>query len=414
MVSKRILQNVFILILCVICIYQVQELALESAEEYERSYFRPPVSPVDFELSEFGKMNLTASNERLRYEFKGLSIGDSKSANHNDVTSVDIEIKKPLEGVQKKLEPINIWVTMALCWSENTQYHGKGQFPYKEALPLSSQLWLNLTTARVIAQIVYTEPSISDELRSYQSQLESHGVLVKLVPAQTMDCVLKAQLIRILVFDLPEVSPEDVVLTADVDAFIMTPKMVLPIKALRRKQIWIYRYALTFDMGNTFMLSFIGARAKTWKQILDYSGDIPQMMANYSQRMNFPEGYTWDRDQHIVSYAILKSQLCSLPKDNKLWKELNLEPNEQDDSQTCWHGSGAFEDCNNKLWSRNILIRYHGGTCKWWHFYPTETTKDLQNKFNEIMSGQAESGMFTQFVGKAKAMSKTYLGKSLI
>lgn len=30
------------------------------------------------------------------------------------------------------------------------------------------------------------------------------------------------------------------------------------------------------------------------------------------------------------------------------------------------------------------------------------------------MSGQAESGMFTQFVGKAKAMSKTYLGKSLI
>lgn len=102
--------------------------------------------------------------------------------------------------------------------------------------------------------------------------------------------------------------------------------MVLPIKALRRKQIWIYRYALTFDMGNTFMLSFIGARAKTWKQILDYSGDIPQMMANYSQRMNFPEGYTWDRDQHIVSYAILKSQLCSLPKDNKLWKELNLEP----------------------------------------------------------------------------------------
>lgn len=205
MVSKRILQNVFILILCVICIYQVQELALESAEEYERSYFRPPVSPVDFELSEFGKMNLTASNERLRYEFKGLSIGDSKSANHNDVTSVDIEIKKPLEGVQKKLEPINIWVTMALCWSENTQYHGKGQFPYKEALPLSSQLWLNLTTARVIAQIVYTEPSISDELRSYQSQLESHGVLVKLVPAQTMDCVLKAQLIRILVFDLPEV-----------------------------------------------------------------------------------------------------------------------------------------------------------------------------------------------------------------
>eukprot|EP00094_Tigriopus_californicus_P001027 TCALIF_00994-PA protein Name:"Protein of unknown function" AED:0.19 eAED:0.19 QI:0/1/0.66/1/1/1/3/108/391 len=390
--------------------YQVQELALESGEASKHTYARPPISPVVFEL--------TGSNDYDEHDLNEVNaefIDDSKPVNHHDATSPSMVQAKPSKGVREKPDPINtIWVTMALCWSENTHYHGKGQFPYKDALPLSSQLWLNLTTARVIAQIVYTEPSISDELRSYQSQLESYGVLVKLVPAQTMDCVLKAQLIRVLVFDLPEVSPEDVVLSADVDAFIMTPKMVLPIKVLRRKQIWIYRYASTFDLGNTFMLSFIGARAKTWKQILDYNGDIPQMMATYSQRMNLPEDYTWDRDQHIVSYAILKSQLCSLPKDNKLWKELNLEPNERDDSQTCWHGSGAFEDCNNKLWSRNILIRYHGGACKWWHFYPTESVQDLQAKFGEIMSGQAESGMFTQLVGKAKAMSQTYLGKSLI
>ncbi len=88
--------------------------------------------------------------------------------------------------------------------------------------------------------------------------------------------------------------------------------------------------------------------------------------------------YTWDVDQHIVSHAILKSGVCSLPTGNKLWKEVNLEPKSGktkrihmvlfllncflgprpvDDSETCWHGSGVYEDCNNKLWSRNVLIR---------------------------------------------------------
>ena len=42
--------------------------------------------------------------------------------------------------------------------------------------------------------------------------------------------------------------------------------------------------------------------------------------------MSFSESYTWDIDQHILSHAILSSGICSLPGDNKLWKELNIEP----------------------------------------------------------------------------------------
>lgn len=57
-----------------------------------------------------------------------------------------------------------------------------------------------------------------------------------------------------------------------------------------------------------------------------YEGSIPSMIKRYGEYMNFDEGYTWDIDQHIVSYSILKSELCSLNKDNKLWKELNLKP----------------------------------------------------------------------------------------
>ena len=59
-----------------------------------------------------------------------------------------------------------------------------------------------------------------------------------------------------------------------------------------------------------------------------------------------------------------------------------------DDTQTCWHGSGVYEDCNNVLWSRNLMIRYKGSNCKWWHFYPYETYAELRSKFEEIMSGK--------------------------
>ena len=49
-----------------------------------------------------------------------------------------------------------------------------------------------------------------------------------------------------------------------------------------------------------------------------------------------------------------------------------------DDSATCFHGSGIYEDCNSRLWARNLMIRYHGNDCRWWHFYPDQTARDLR------------------------------------
>ena len=76
----------------------------------------------------------------------------------------------------------------------------------------------------------------------------------------------------------------------------------------------------------------------------------------------------------------------------------------------CWHGAGIWEDCNNKLWPRNAVIRYatsvcanslqkyrqnvrnlwclycrfQGKGCKWWHFYPDEGVKELEEKFRWV------------------------------
>ena len=63
-----------------------------------------------------------------------------------------------------------LWVTMGLCWSSNTEYHDKKNFPYREAAPLSIQLWRRIAKARVILQIVYSEESVPSGLGRYKGK----------------------------------------------------------------------------------------------------------------------------------------------------------------------------------------------------------------------------------------------------
>ena len=84
-----------------------------------------------------------------------------------------------------------------------------------------------------------------------------------------------------------------------------------------------------------------------------------------------------------------------------------------DDSTTCWHGGGIFEDCNNKLWTRNVILRHRGGNCKWWHFYPDERYDKLEEKFNEIVSGNQEGGILNNVIAMARKMELKTFGQVL-
>ena len=86
---------------------------------------------------------------------------------------------------------------------------------------------------------------------------------------------------------------------------------------------------------------------------------------------------------------------------------------EFDDSATCWHGNGPYEDCNNKLWTRNALIRHYGANCKWWHFYPNEGYDKMKAKFNEIISGTQESGILNNIISMARNMELKTFGQVL-
>ncbi|XP_023344696.1 uncharacterized protein LOC111713936 isoform X2 [Eurytemora carolleeae] len=354
----------------VFCLYSVQELAVEKIEGYRRP---PPIQPYLY---------------------------------HEEYNSIPDQKEEKMLEKEQTSHTRNVWITMGLCWGENAKVHGKQNFPYTEAAARSIPLWHKLTEGQVILQIVYSG-NRTDSLEKYRTRIQDAGARVILSKTQDLSCVLTAQLIRLLAFDLEFVARDDIIITADVDAFIMTEKFLLPL-SLAEKNIWIWRYELTYNTGYTFMMPFIGAYSKIWREMLWYNGSLSDMVKHYSSLLNFKDDYTWDVDQHIVSRSILESGFCSVPSSNSLWSEVNLEPKpERDDN--CWHGSGIWEDCNNKLWTRNAMIRFQGKGCKWWHFYPEEGVNELEQKFREIMSSPGDTGLVSTLLKGAHHLKKTYM-----
>ena len=220
-----------------------------------------------------------------------------------------------------------MWITMGLCWGENAQVYGKSHFPYSEAALRSVQLWHHLTEARVVITIVHTgQPSPS--LSQYRRQLEQFGASVSVVVATELSCVLTSQLIRLVPQEHHHnIRDNDVIITADVDAFPMTADILLPLKKQRSVSAWVWRYELSYTNGYTFMMPFIGARSKTWQEIIWYNGSLAATVSHYKSLLNMSqEAEFWDTDQDIVTYSLVANKVCSLQKSNALWQKLNLPP----------------------------------------------------------------------------------------
>lgn len=414
--SKRVLINSGLALF----VFGLFVYSRQDVQDQERASFRMP-DPLEHSHRNEPEFNSVQQEVADSTEEKF-----SNQPLNKEHVSIDDNINsQAIGGADKDDGMPDIWVTMGLCWSNNTHYWGKDKFPYKESAPLSSRLWMKVAGVRVVLTVVYSEPEPDDELIAYKADLEAAGVLVKLVPrADGVKCVLEAQLIRMLAYLYPEISNEATVVTADVDAFPMTKQIIGPLVVKSGCSIWLYRYGLTLGAGNTFMMPFIGGKSHVWRKILEYDympeshsdigQGIPKWIEKYKPLLNFGPDYTWEVDQKISSRAIMKSGLCSLPPENKLWKEINIEPRpEFDDSKTCWHGSGIYEDCNNKLNWRNAFIRHHAGFCMWWHFYPDERYPALESKYKEIVDGKQESGILNSLIGAARKFELDNLGHVL-
>jgi hypothetical protein len=73
---------------------------------------------------------------------------------------------------------------MGLCFSHNTEKHGKRHYPYTEITPLAILLWRYFfpdeAEVDVILYLIHTEPQILPHMKEYEKSLNATGVkLVK-------------------------------------------------------------------------------------------------------------------------------------------------------------------------------------------------------------------------------------------
>ena len=109
---------------------------------------------------------MVVQNNRTRILPQSGTVPEDNPQNVPQIVPQNVPQKVPQKGPQKvpqkvpqivpQIVPQNdtvpsvTWITMGLCWSGNAQILGKNKFPYKEAVPLSIQLWNKFTPAKVL------------------------------------------------------------------------------------------------------------------------------------------------------------------------------------------------------------------------------------------------------------------------
>ncbi len=258
-------------------------------------------------------------------------------------------------------------------------------------------------------------------------------------------------LITVCFFSDTFVHPEDFVVASDADAFVMSGSIFanLPVSSSVNNnnghQVWLYQYQDSLRFETPLSMSFVAMRARTWSQVLEGAESPEDLVARHACQMNLHFQTPWSYDQLILSRAVLKSGLCSLPGQNRLWDRVRLDPDtledlseeearnsafrkemralvqeegaagkdvppkkarpllgkvlkkhfnkllfnveeqeevepvvaiEEDLSSTCFYGFD-WDNCNQgRQEAKN--------GCKWWHFSPTDTERNLMKKYREI------------------------------
>ena len=159
----------------------------------------------------------------------------------------NLGLNLPMMG--RKVES-KIWLSMSVCFGENAQIHGKGQYPYTYAATLSSRLWREVSDGEVnvLLTIVYNNDVNNSALEEYVESFDGvEGVLIQHEQSTSLGCVLQSQLSRIFAFDHKIMNDDDIILTSDVDTFVMDNRILEPLR--RPFLTGIYEYQWTNQEG---------------------------------------------------------------------------------------------------------------------------------------------------------------------
>ena len=110
---------------------------------------------------------------------------------------------------------------------------------YHEAATLAAKLWINQTGGRVnvAMTIVHQEEDPPKEAVEYAADVENDSVKVLLDSAGDMKCPRKAQLVRMYLFEKDFVKDDDLVMTADADAFVIGDNLIKILN--QHHNVWI-------------------------------------------------------------------------------------------------------------------------------------------------------------------------------
>ena len=215
------------------------------------------ISPKHLSMKDLTIFAQNHSSEIISSQCKNCTTGlSTDSIRENDTTSSN-------NAKQKR----QIWISMGLCFSKNTNLYGKKNYPYAQVTPLAIILWYHFfPDIRVILYLVYDEKEIEDRRILYEQQLKQTNVEVRWIPANDINCITKSQLIRLWAFQEPLIRENDIIVTVDVNLFVTTKKILDPIYENPDMNIWVFQWHNTAfgkdGIGDTFNQNLISAESK--------------------------------------------------------------------------------------------------------------------------------------------------------
>jgi len=304
-----------------------------------------------------------------------------------NLNNQDQVLNKPKPILKTYSSNNSIWISMGLCYDQKAKILGKEKYPYAEVTPLAIKLWKHFRPdVKIYIKIIYTMKNNEVLRNMYNDNLLAAGAdeieWADVTQAGgNMSCVLQSQVSRLFLYQRSFVKPDDVIVTVDVNLFVMKGHILEPIDQFSDMNAWIFQYEDTAHVesgnGETFNQNLLGLRAKTWKLLMNATSDLNEDWIRYKRDEIGLGNLTWYYDQWITTHGLLLKNICTVPPWSGLWNKKGLEYDPYfDDSNQCWHGRG-YKDCN-----MDIHIVPHG--CKWWHFYPSQTFKEHVEKFNEL------------------------------
>ena len=227
---------------------------VQMEDGYKLSYLKRPI-PLKYYLNTEKPLPLNKATIKSSHCAECNSTIKSEADNNETKVSIIVPHKR------------QIWISMGLCFSGNTEMYDKRYYPYTQVTPLAIILWYHFfPQIRVILYLIYNKYEIDDRRKLYEESLKQTNVEIRWVRDDGMNCVTKSQLARMWAFQESLIASDDIIVTVDVNLFVATTKILDPIHEHPNLKLWVFQWHrsafVETGIGETFNQNLIAAESK--------------------------------------------------------------------------------------------------------------------------------------------------------